>query len=483
MEAKVFTNKICYKILLQGFNEALECIELKEFLYTPEGMAYSGEQFNMFGGSKDLIVNSKIKEFMGFAFFRFMERQQKLAESKYFISKSEFYLKCIQSLNIELTKRASKKPTTIQEMKKIRFAPFFELDDLDPLQYLSTIKWELEIKAFNEPYHKPEPEVSQQDKEIEIYIESYNENHFDEVIIKRNEDGTANNIYLGNNFNEWLTNIDRNLLANNSYDTETQDKLSTYNKYLLFLAQELIGLYKAVSGYKKTNNAGFITSIHIQENKVSQRLKSIKFYAEIVKHYIRNKQFQKANDIKEYCIALFDNCVYNLKDVLTIDVCKSPLKAHFINVKTDLKNSINFDELKLIKDLETNTTEAPQQLLKSEDTYTPKPCFKPESIESITNILNTFFDPLQHAELKRIIKTGDKANEKLLFKDSGNRLTDYLKRLYENDTITGCNKKELINWIVDNFKYTYRKTKKDFIPKTVEKIISGNEQPCKNPIT
>lgn len=94
-------------------------------------------------------------------------------------------------------------------------------------------------------------EQPQQDNEIDIYLESYNGNHFDEVMIKRNEDGTPNNIYLGNNFNEWFTNIDRNLLANKSYDAETKDKLSTYNKYLLFLAQDLMGLFKAVSGYKK----------------------------------------------------------------------------------------------------------------------------------------------------------------------------------------------------------------------------------------
>ena len=62
-------------------------------------------------------------------------------------------------------------------------------------------------------------------------------------------------------------------------------------------------------------------------------------------------------------------------------------------------------------------------------------------------------------------------------------MTDYLKRLFETDIITGCAKKDLINWIVENFKYTYRNNQKDFIYKTVEKTISGREQPCKNPIT
>lgn len=119
---------------------------------------------------------------------------------------------------------------------------------------------------------------------------------------------------------------------------------------------------------------------------------------------------------------------------------------------------------------------------KQEQTYFPKPCFKPELIDSIVTTLKDFFDVTEHVELRRIIKTGSNANEKLLFRDNGNRLTDYFKRLFENDTITGCEKKDLINWIVDNFTSIYRKTQKGFIYKTVEKTISGRQQSFKNQI-
>jgi hypothetical protein len=114
--------------------------------------------------------------------------------------------------------------------------------------------------------------------------------------------------------------------------------------------------------------------------------------------------------------------------------------------------------------------------------YIPKPCFKPESIEEIMTALSTYFSAFQQDELRRIIESGNNANEKLLFRDSGNKLTDYLKRLFENGKITSCTKKDLINWIVGNFKYIHRETQKCFIFKTVEKTISGREQSCKNPI-
>jgi hypothetical protein len=114
--------------------------------------------------------------------------------------------------------------------------------------------------------------------------------------------------------------------------------------------------------------------------------------------------------------------------------------------------------------------------------YFPKPCFKTEFIESITDILNIYFDKNQHAELKRIIETGSNTREKLLFRDNGNKLTDYFRELFNKKIITGCTKTILIAWIIDNFKYFYRDCAKDFNPKTVEKTISNINRLCKNPI-
>lgn len=154
----------------------------------------------------------------------------------------------------------------------------------------------------------------------------------------------------------------------------------------------------------------------------------------------------------------------------------------FVFIRWHIKNTLK-NAYKIEQDL--LTPQKPQQLETSttKQKYTPKPCFNPKSIESITEDLNTFFDPSQYPELKRIIETGSNTTEKLLFRDNSNKLSDYFKRLYENHTITGCDKKDLINWIVKNFKYIHRKTEKHFIPKTVEKTISGTGQPCKNPIT
>ena len=151
-------------------------------------------------------------------------------------------------------------------------------------------------------------------------------------------------------------------------------------------------------------------------------------------------------------------------------VKKQPDSEVHFSVMNDAISSL---KLALFEDRKTFPVDA-----KQEQTYVPKPYFKSESIDRIITTLNDFFDATEHVELRRIIETGSNTNEKLLFRDNGNRLTDYFKRLIEDDTITGCNKKNLINWIIENFK----NIKGDYNYKTVQKTISGNQNACENPI-
>lgn len=111
-----------------------------------------------------------------------------------------------------------------------------------------------------------------------------------------------------------------------------------------------------------------------------------------------------------------------------------------------------------------------------------KPIVKPEAVQPLFDIIKDFFAPEQQTELKRILENGSNANEKLVFKGNGNRLTDIFKQLIEYDIITGCQKQDLINWIILNFNFTYRGEVRIFIYDTVEKIISRNDNPCKSPL-
>ena len=111
-----------------------------------------------------------------------------------------------------------------------------------------------------------------------------------------------------------------------------------------------------------------------------------------------------------------------------------------------------------------------------------KPVFKPEIIDTVFSLLKDYFASEEQNELLHILKTGDAARTKLLFKDNGNRLADAFKQLYEYGYIVGCQKQELNRWIMNCFCYLSRNATKAFTTDYVEKCVSKNSNPCMNPI-
>ena len=112
--------------------------------------------------------------------------------------------------------------------------------------------------------------------------------------------------------------------------------------------------------------------------------------------------------------------------------------------------------------------------------------FKNDSVPLIYDILKNYFSADDQDELEEILKTGCNCSRKLLFKDNGNRLADFFKKLIEHDYIIGCDKQRLQEWVISNFKYTFwRKGEeyiKEYIMDTVHRTISRNDTPCKYPI-
>jgi hypothetical protein len=117
-----------------------------------------------------------------------------------------------------------------------------------------------------------------------------------------------------------------------------------------------------------------------------------------------------------------------------------------------------------------------------QETIEMKPVLKPEAVQVVFEIIKDFFSTEQQPDLKQVIETGNIVSKKLLFKGNGNRLTDTFKKLIEHDFITGCQKQDLINWIISNFTFTQQNKVKAFIYDTVEKTISRNDNPCKSPL-
>lgn len=110
-----------------------------------------------------------------------------------------------------------------------------------------------------------------------------------------------------------------------------------------------------------------------------------------------------------------------------------------------------------------------------------KPVFKQENISEILVILNVYFSDT-HKELLKILINGGSIHEILIFNSHSNKLADALRRLFTGKIITRCNKKQLGEWVVDNFNYSVNDISSEYNFKKIYKLFSGSDEVCKNPI-
>lgn len=112
----------------------------------------------------------------------------------------------------------------------------------------------------------------------------------------------------------------------------------------------------------------------------------------------------------------------------------------------------------------------------------PKKLLIARAVIPLFDIMKDYFDCNHHEELMRILQTGGTAKSTLLFRSNANRLSDTFKMLHEHEMIIGWQKKELIQWIITNFKFLHYGKAKPFKKDSVERVISGKMNPCKHPI-
>jgi hypothetical protein len=162
------------------------------------------------------------------------------------------------------------------------------------------------------------------------------------------------------------------------------------------------------------------------------------------------------------------------------DICSS-VKAT-IKSNHSLNDGILFNYKEALNDLIKENNPQQPEMKTEPETIEMKPVLKPEAVQIVFDIIKDFFCTEQQIELKKILETGNNTSKKLLFNDKGNRLNDTFKKLIEHDFIIGCQKQDLINWIISNFSFLRNKTVTEFKPDTVEKTISRNYYPCKSPL-
>lgn len=165
-----------------------------------------------------------------------------------------------------------------------------------------------------------------------------------------------------------------------------------------------------------------------------------------------------------------------------------PFKLYYENINS-IKEAMQSALEELKKETLSEPSMWPKKLSTPENEVTDlineieqKPIFKPETIETIFDLLKGFFYPIQHDELQELLDTGNNLSEPLIFLSNGNRLADAFKQLIKSDVITGCDQIHLENWILKNFKYFFRGQITDYTPKYLNDIISTTKDKCQKPI-
>ena len=181
-------------------------------------------------------------------------------------------------------------------------------------------------------------------------------------------------------------------------------------------------------------------------------------------------------------------------DIEEIDFIESEIEmlnkraksANLLN-NLDLKHCFKYFMKFLQERLKSITFEAVQsnetkETIDREKNTLVRPTINPNAANAVYEILKDFFDEECHIDVENVIKKLQNSSKKLLFKGNCNQLANVFKQLKENNLITGWEKKDIEQWLINNFNYLHRKKVKQILSKTINNIISTDTYPCKNPL-
>ncbi|MGA3014133.1 MAG: hypothetical protein ABSD71_08860 [Bacteroidales bacterium] len=171
--------------------------------------------------------------------------------------------------------------------------------------------------------------------------------------------------------------------------------------------------------------------------------------------------------IQEYC---------NIYHIPFMELCKD---RHFILETINLQPTHDFEEISAgYKTFEKLSADQPQDMPSPE---IGRPVFAQDYLHEVYEIIRDFFSTEDQVNLLYLLENSSDVHQPVVFLDSGNRLADAFKQLYEADIIRSCKKKELESWICRNFAFVYRNKVRPFIPKYLNEIISTTKDKCQRP--
>jgi len=184
--------------------------------------------------------------------------------------------------------------------------------------------------------------------------------------------------------------------------------------------------------------------------------------------------YQSGMDMEEIINVLYNGLQQTSVDIMEVRDQDDPIIIQFSELLNDSTLLINFFALRKA----INDSIQMDKLDKSKNKPNVYPSFKPEIIDIVFELLKDYFSEPDQVKLFQLLQNPSEDYGVLVFLDTGNRLADAFKQLYDSDFILGCQKKDLQCWIKDNFKFTYHENVKAFKLKYLEDIISTDKEKC-----
>ena len=284
------------------------------------------------------------------------------------------------------------------------------------------------------------------DIKIEKYKNSFNSNYFKDIISPDKINGFENSMYYLPVINSWYDQRFNELIENDNLKDEVH-LLTSYLNDLVLLMTNTVELYIFIDRYDFTNK-GIINRINKKESDVLSVLKLIKNY-KISINLNNEKGFTDlSNNIKNYCLYKFEECIEIIEDKFLINIYESPLNTSFKEVINIFNNEVGI--------IHDNSINISYKDIKN--------TFKSE--KNIKGNSNTKKNPYPDHFKKENTFVSFKKYVKLHIIEPHLDYSYLFQRLLEDNLIHKMGHKSFMNWLIAN---------KFIKPQTYQKLIEKNQ--------
>jgi len=217
---------------------------------------------------------------------------------------------------------------------------------------LSTTKINLESKSEFIKWYKKKTKGTNKQLEIDLISNYRNALRGNvEIILKRNhEDNIYNELYYVDQIFEFKKRLNIDIKENELLRIHSTE-LTYFNLMIKESLENTVLVFRGCHKLSKGETTNYQRNIYL----LKENLGNLSNFTSVISNLLVSKRVTEAIDIRAYCLNQFERSLNFLSNHLLIDVQKCELKVYFNEVRYKLQNSINFEEIRVVNELDNGT--------------------------------------------------------------------------------------------------------------------------------